>query len=92
LVPNAESFRDFFYVFDSIINKNTCRLNFIEIASSNQLFAKPTTLVSIGYRLGGGVMIDKSRAAIKEKVLGIGVAVNVNVSTLAAIVFNLSLH
>jgi hypothetical protein len=33
-------------------------------------------------------MIDKSRAAIKEncKVLGIGVAVNVNVSTLAAIV------
>jgi hypothetical protein len=34
-------------------------------------------------------MIDKSRAAIKEncKVLGIGVAVNVSVSTLAAIVF-----
>jgi hypothetical protein len=33
-------------------------------------------------------MIDKSRAAIKEncKVLGIGVAVNVSVSTLAAIV------
>src|SRR3970282_2431742 len=50
--------------------------------------------VSIGYLLGGGVVItDKSLAAINEncKVLGIGVAVKVNVSTLAAIVFNLSL-
>jgi hypothetical protein len=48
----------------------------------------------MGYRLGGGVVItDKSRAAISENcsVLGIGVAVKVNVSTFAAIVFSLSL-
>jgi hypothetical protein len=47
----------------------------------------------MGYRLGGGVVItDKSRAAISENcsVLGIGVAVKVNVSTFAAIVFSLS--
>jgi hypothetical protein len=49
---------------------------------------KPTTFVSIGYRLGGGVVItDKSRAISENcNVLGIGVAVKVNVSTFAAIV------
>ena len=79
-----------------LLIKKTCPLRWIsyEIASRIISSLKPTTLVSIGYLLGGGVVItDKSRAAINEncKVLGIGVAVNVSVSTLAAIVLSLSL-
>jgi selenocysteine lyase/cysteine desulfurase len=54
----------------------------------NQLFAKTNYIRINRIPVGGGVvMIDKSRAAIKEncKVLVLGV-VNVSVSTLAAIV------
>ncbi len=54
---------------------------------------KRITFVSMGYLLGGGVVItDKSLAAINENcnVLGIGVAVKVSVSIFAAIVFSLS--
>ena len=55
---------------------------------------KPTTCVSMGCRLAGGVfMTDKSLAAIKENcmVLGMGVAVRVSVSTLTLRVLSLSL-
>jgi hypothetical protein len=89
--------RYFLNVFDAVIDEKTCPFRCIsyEIASRITSSLKPTTFVSIGYRLGGGVVItDKSRAAISENcnVLGIGVAVKVNVSTFAAIVFSLSFN
>jgi hypothetical protein len=76
-------------IFSIVVNKeNLTVAQFHRKSHLDQLSLKPTTLVSMGYRLGGGVVItDKSLAAIKEncKVLE-SVAVKVKVSTLAAIV------
>jgi hypothetical protein len=86
-----------FHILNAVIDENlTVTFNFIcRNRISNQSSLKPTTFVSMGYRLGGGVVItDKSLAAISRncKVLGIGVAVKVSVSTLAAIVLICLLH
>jgi hypothetical protein len=60
--------RYFLNVFDAVIDEKTCPFRCIsyEIASRITSSLKPTTFVSIGYRLGGGVVItDKSRALVK---------------------------
>jgi hypothetical protein len=60
--------RYFLNVFDAVIDEKTCPFRCISYEIASRISSlKPTTFVSIGYRLGGGVVItDKSRAAISE--------------------------